>query len=293
MPFLIALAIGLASGAHTATWGMYKDSPHEGFTWPKYFRSILLSAFLALAWQAGTGLDLAQASARVVLFGLTYVSERGIVELYKTYLREEDQSKYTIPMQFHVFGHLVASRAVRWSVAAGWVAAVALVLFGLRSLEGADEALTPLLAVLLVGSIGGWMSAFGGAFKDAPIEGFETLKFFRSPLIALIWSLLLACFTHDLVFIVFGALGYTVATIETYKTFFFPNKPRGKFAGKELRFPEMLGFRRAFVPLYAAVWTALLLNLALAWGEPRRGFLGAPVAGAMAEVTPAPGRYGP
>jgi hypothetical protein len=220
LPFLIALAIGLASGAHTATWGMYKDCPHEGFTWPRYFRSILLSAFLALAWQAGTGLDLAPASARVVLFGLTYVSERGIVELYKTYLREEDQSKYTIPMQFHVFGRLVASRAVRWSVAAGWVGAVALVMFGLRSLEGADEALTSLLTVLLVGSIGGWMSAFGGVFKDAPIEDFETLKFFRSPLVALSWSLLLACFTQNMVFIVFGALGYTVATIETYKTFF-------------------------------------------------------------------------
>jgi hypothetical protein len=52
----------------------------------------------------------------------------------------------------------------------------------------------------------------------------------------------------------------------------------------------MLGFRRGFVPLYSAVWAALLLNLALAWGEPRRGFLGAPVSGAMADETPAPGR---
>ena len=28
----IALAIGLLAGAHTSTWGMYKDCPYEGFT---------------------------------------------------------------------------------------------------------------------------------------------------------------------------------------------------------------------------------------------------------------------
>jgi hypothetical protein len=272
--FLIAVAVGLASGVHTATWGMYKDCPHEGFAWWKYFRSILVSVPIAAAWQAGTGLDLAQASARLVLFGLTYVSERGLGELYKTYLREEDQSKYTIPMQFHVFGRVVASRAVRWSVAAAWVAAVALIIVGLRSMEAAASPLSPLVTVLLIGSIGGWLSALGGAFKDAPIEGFETFKFFRSPLIALLWALLLASFTRELVFIAFGALGYTVATIETYKTFFFPHKPRGKFAGKPILFPQLLGFRRGFVPLYVAVWAALLLNLAVALAEPRRGLLG-------------------
>jgi hypothetical protein len=36
----------------------------------------------------------------------------------------------------------------------------------------------------MVASISGWISAFLGAWKDAPIEGFETLKFFRSPVVA-------------------------------------------------------------------------------------------------------------
>lgn len=274
MALLIAVAVGLASGVHTATWGMYKDCPHEGFGWGKYFRSILLAVPIAVVWEAGAGLDLAQASARLVLFGLTYVSERGLGELYKTYLREEDQSKYTIPMQFHVFGRVVESRAVRWSVAMGWVLAVALVIVGLRSLEAAPTPFSPLATVLIVGSIGGWLSAFGGAFKDAPIEGFETFKFFRSPLITLLWALVLACFTSELVFIAFGALGYTVATIETYKTFFFPHRPRGKFAGKPILFPHLLDFRRAFVPAYAAVWAALLVNLAAAAAQPGRGLLG-------------------
>ena len=52
MSFGIALGIGLLAGAHTSTWGMYKDSPYEGFAWRKYFRSVAVSALVALAWQA-------------------------------------------------------------------------------------------------------------------------------------------------------------------------------------------------------------------------------------------------
>jgi hypothetical protein len=279
----IALAIGLLSGAHTSTWGMYKDSPHEGFTWRKYFRSILLSAAIALAWQAVAGFDLELAWARVVLFGLTYVTERGLVELYKTYLREEDQSKYFIPMQFHVMGRVVESRLVRWSVAAAWVGAILLVAWGLHAFQAANTSLPGWVAVLIIGSIGGWLSAFGGAFKDAPVEGFETLKFFRSPLVALFWAALVACFSRDYLHVALCGLGYTVATIETYKTFFFPNKPRGKFAGKPILFPRFLTWRYRFAPLYAAIWVAVLVNLALAFSEPRDGLIGfGPPAAAVA-----------
>ena len=269
----IALVIGLLAGAHTSTWGMYKDSPHEGFGWPRYFRSIVVSALAALAWQLAVGLDLTSAAGRFVLFGLTYVTERGLVELWKGYLREEDQSKYFIPMQLHVMGRVVKSRRVRFTVAAGLVALVIGVAWGLDALQRSTS-LSPLTAVLLVGSVGGWLSAFGGAFKDAPIEGFETLKFFRSPLVALAWALVLALFTSHYLFIALAGLGYTVATIETYKTFFFPHKPRGKFAGKPILFPPLVRWRYRFAPLYAAIWLAVLANLGLALGEPRPGLLG-------------------
>lgn len=251
---------------------MFKDCPHEGFAWPKYLRSTLLSTGLALAWQAAVALPLgSSAGARVVLFGLVYVTERGLVELYKGYFREEDQSKYFIPMQLHVMGRVVHSRPLRWTVAAAWVAVVLAVVWGLTALQRTSVA--PLTAVLLVGSIGGWLSAFGGAFKDAPIEGFETLKFFRSPLLTLLWSLVVACFTREVLFVALCGLGYTVATTETYKTFFFPDKPRGKFAGKPILFPDLLRWRYRFAPLYAAIWVVVLLNIALAFGEPGRGLL--------------------
>ncbi len=31
MTYLAALVVGLLAGTHIATWGMYKDAPHEGF----------------------------------------------------------------------------------------------------------------------------------------------------------------------------------------------------------------------------------------------------------------------
>jgi hypothetical protein len=271
---LIALAVGLLAGAHTSTWGMYKDSPHEGFTWPKYFRSTVISALIALGWQLAVGFDLSAAWPRVVLFGLAYCTERGLVELYKGYLREEDQSKYFIPMQLHVMGRVVTNRRVRWAVAAVLVALVVGIAWGLSALQRANLGLPGWAVVLIIGSIGGWLSAFGGAFKDAPIEGFETLKFFRSPVVALLWSALVACLTSNYLHIALCGLGYTVATIETYKTFFFPNKPRGKFAGKPILFPGLLQWRYRFAPLYAAIWVAVLVNLAIAFTEPRQGLLG-------------------
>jgi hypothetical protein len=253
---------------------MFKDCPHEGFTWRKYLRSTLLSMALGLAWQVVVALPLAWAGARVVLFGLVYVTERGLVELYKGYFREEDQSKYFIPMQLHFRGRVVHERSIRWSVAAAWVGLIIVVAWALTALESIS--LAPLAAVLLIGSVGGWLSAFGGAAKDAPLEGFETFKFFRSPALALAWAFLVACFTTRYLFVALCALGYTVATTETYKTFFFPSRPRGKFAGKPILFPQLLRWRYRFAPLYAGIWLAILLNISLAFREPAQGLLTRP-----------------
>jgi hypothetical protein len=118
-----------------------------------------------------------------------------------------------------------------------------------------------LVEVALISSAGGWVSAVGGAWKDAPIEGFQTLKFFRSPALAALWALLLAQLTPDLVLVTLAATGYTIATTETYKSFLFPSKPRGKFAGKPVHFPSLLRVRQRVVPLYVAIWLTVLVIL--------------------------------
>jgi mannose/fructose/N-acetylgalactosamine-specific phosphotransferase system component IIC len=136
-----------------------------------------------------------------------------------------------------------------------------------------DQGAGGLLVVLLVGSLGGWISAFGGAWKDAPVEGFQPFKFVRSPLVALGYALLLAALTTDPVYAAFGALGYTVATLETYKTFFKPNTPRGKFAGKDVRYPEWLERRYRFVPLYVAIWIGIVVVFVAALVQPHHGLI--------------------
>jgi hypothetical protein len=195
-------------------------------------------------------------------------------------------------MQLHVNGRVVKSRRTRSVAAFLLVGVVAGTAWALEWLQHSGLDLPAPLAVLLVGSVGGWLSAFGGAFKDAPIEGFETMKFFRSPVVALAWATVMALFTTEYLFIALTGLGYTVATIETYKTFFFPNRPRGKFAGKPILFPHLSRWRYRFAPLYAGIWLLVLVNLGLAFREPRQGLLGRTSAGASHLGAPEPARSG-
>jgi hypothetical protein len=262
---LCELLVGLAAGAHISTWGMYKDSIHEGFTVPRYLRSTFVGLFWAPVAARFLDIDATTAAGIVVLFGLTYALERATTEFWKTFIRDEDQSKYFIPMQFHVFGTVIRNRALRLAIGLGLVAVALGLLWLVQRVQPAPGTRGPLWQLILVSSIGGWYSACGGAFKDAPIEGFETLKFFRSPVSATFYGLLVSNFTTSYTLIALCAIGYTVATLETYKTFFFPSVPRGKFAGKPIDFPHMLETRKKFVPWYVAIWIGIVTSFTVAF----------------------------
>ena len=249
----IAAGVGALSGTHAAIWGMYKDAIHEGFAMRRFIRSMCVGALAAVAIQAAFALPLPQASALVLLFGLAYGTERGIVEVWKTFIRHEDQSKYTIPMQFSVRAVPVASRRVRLAAGFGYVGIVAICLLAISALPHRDDGFPSILRTCLVGLIVGGITAFGGAWKDAPTEGFDGLKFLRSPLMTVAFALLLTRLTDSYFLVAVAVIGYERATAETYKTFFFPSRPRGKFAGKPIRFPEMLRHRRLAVPVYVAI----------------------------------------
>ena len=276
MNIVLALITGLLAGLHTSTWGMYKDSPHEGFGWPKYFRSTIISLVLApFVWHI-TELkgdeSLSLPATLFLLWGTVYVTERAICEIWKTFLRTEDQSKYFIPMQLHVLGRVVESKRDRLIAAFFYVGGIVLVGWGLVTLWRMHQAgnldWNPYVILLLL-SVGGWVSAFGGAWKDAPIEGFETFKFFRSPAVAYFWAWMAANLTDNFVVITCCSLGFTIACIETYKTFFFPSRPRGKFQGKPILFPEMLKRRNYFVPVFIAAWLFVIITGVLAFlGNP-------------------------
>ena len=255
---LVAAVVGLLSGTHAAIWGMYKDAIHEGFTPGRFARSVLLGATVGAILQVALRLELPRPAAIAMLFGLAYAAERGIVEVWKTFVREESQAKYFIPMQFSVRGVPVANRRMRLAAGVAYVIIVGacLALVAQLDREPANDLVTARVALLalLVGSI----VALGGAWKDAPKEGFEVLKFFRSPFMTVVFALLLSRLTDSYLQATVAALGYERAAAETYKTFFFPSRPRGKFAGKPILYPQMLTRRRYFVPAYVAICAAVL-----------------------------------
>ena len=270
---LIAVLIGLAAGLHTSTWGMYKDAPHEGFAWPKFFRSTIVGALAGFMLQYFLQFDLSQPANMAVFFGGCYVTERALVEFWKTFLRVEDQSKYFIPMQFSVFGKVVESRSTQLAVGFGYIVVVLGIGFAMNSLQGEVE-LPGMLVVVTIGAVGGWLSAFGGAWKDAPKEGFQIFKFFRSPAMAAAYAFVLAYFTDSWIVLAGAALGYTIATTETYKTFFFLSRPRGKFQGMPIAHPEWETRRFFFLPTYIAVWIAVVASFVLGFMGPHSGILG-------------------
>jgi hypothetical protein len=230
---------------------------------------MVFGILVALLISRVTGLVPVDAASFVLFFGLVYVVERAVAEAYKTFFRQQDQSKYTIPMQFAVFGRPVESRGLRMLLGVAYVGIMVLTLWLILQLQRAIGGPAPLWVVFLVGGAAGWISAFGGAWKDAPIEGFQIFKFFRSPFMAGVYAVLVSLLTDDLVFITMAAEGFVIMTTETYKTFFFPSKPRGKFANKPVVFPDWLRLRQYFVPLYVLIWLVVIgaYGVALSRGE--------------------------
>ncbi len=262
---LYALLVGLLAGLHAATWGCYKDSPHEGFELGKYLRSVGIGLLSAGGIYAVLGLDASTAAGAVILFGSVYIVERAVTEIYKTFFRQQAQEKYTIPMQFAILGRPVTHRGTRALAGLGYGAVMLTAMAGVLAYQRTLGSAAPrLIEVVLFGAIGGWISAFGGAWKDAPIEGFQLRKFFRSPVVAMAFAALLSLLSHNLVPIALAATGYTVASIETYKTF-LASGPPGKFADKPIRFPEMIRRRVALVPLYTGIWLAVLAAAGVAF----------------------------
>jgi hypothetical protein len=258
---LAMLGAGLAAGLHAATWGMYKDSLYEGFSIRKYLRTIVLALLVAVVVQAIRPQAVETAGGIALLFGLVYVVERLVTEWLKVFLRVENQSKYFIPMQFAVLGRPVQHRGIRLLAGLAYAAALAGAVNLLDRLQGST---TSWGAAVLAAAFAGGLCAVGGAWKDAPCEGFQLLKFFRSPLIAASWGALLALFSADLVAVGFSALGYSIATIETHKKFLSSDSAPGKFTGKPERFPEMRLRRKRFVPVYVAAWAAVLITVGAA-----------------------------
>jgi len=230
---LVLCLVGLLCGLHAATWGGFKDSPYEGFKPGSFVRSILLGLGSAVAVSVTT--DLESTQSVLVLVGLCYVLERFATEWWKAIVREDDQSAYSIPMRLAVRGRPIDDPGRRYAIGVVVAGCLLLVCWAAGEIQHAVST-PPLWGVVLVAGSGGWLTAVGGAWKDAPVEGFSGWKFLRSPVVATAWAVVLSRFTGDWVLLTLAAAGWSVISIETYKTFLTGGRPPGKFADRPVRF---------------------------------------------------------
>lgn len=246
----LIVALTLIAGVHVATWGAHKDMPYEGYHPLRQVRTLLLAGAAAILGVASGLLD---AHAVVPAVGVVYTLERLATEWWKTIVRVDDQSAYTIPMRLGFRGRPVDAHGVRYSVGA----LVLVGLLGTGLLVHVLQRVAPghpgWLVMVTVGGLGGWATAVGGAWKDAPIEGFSGWKFLRSPAVASAWAVPLSVMTNDWVTLCLAAGGLSVASIETYKTFFTGGRPPGKFADQAQR-SFSVARRRVMGTTHAVTW---------------------------------------
>ena len=177
---------------------MYKDAPHEGFTWFRYFRSPMVGdGDGAHRLSGGPSRSEPSGAGRCCSSGWPTCSSGARSSSGRrscgTRTRASTSSRCSSPCS----AASIQGKAQRLLIGFPLAILIVLVFLGVHWMS---RRITPasgvsLVTVFLVASISGWISAFLGAWKDAPIEGFETLKFFRSPVAAGLYGLLLAPFT--------------------------------------------------------------------------------------------------
>ena len=174
MTFALSFITTLVSGLYTCLWGAFKDAPYEGFK-PKTFpRSMYfhIAIFLPLYFIPYFSAQF-QHLGLVQMFFLIMGLERFLAEIYKGFFRTEDQQKYFVPSRITFFGRPITSDLVRHSAGVLIVAIVFAFLLVAAPIES-------FWGYLVTGYCTGLLVASGGAYKDAPFEGFKWLKFQRS-----------------------------------------------------------------------------------------------------------------
>ena len=244
MNFYIGLGVSIVSGLYTSLWGAFKDSPYEDFkprTFPRsiyfhiaiffvlYFVPIFRDDFSTLRWGQ--------------VFFLIMGLERFLAELYKGFFRTENQDKYFVPSRITFFGRYVASDALRYTVGT-------VLVLGVFAVSLIPVPVASFWVFFLTAYATGLLLSLGGAYKDAPFEGFKPLKFQRSGVVLAMCSPLFYFFTDPNHPITFGFLIYMNGglerfVVEYYKTY-IQRTMSGKFRPDLPRIQQCIDTREKF-----------------------------------------------
>ncbi|HNT29387.1 MAG TPA: hypothetical protein PKL83_00365, partial [bacterium] len=163
--------------------------------------------------------------------------ERITTEIYKAFLRQEAQEKYLIPSDLNLRIPLVLRRGIGlillfciWSMVLFW-----------------DPQIQPTVLVMVFGIV----SALGGMAKDAPYEGIEPVKFFRTPVLTVVSALGIQALFSDLAskFFLLAIGGAERVLSESYKKYIRGRVP-GKFKSPEIHNTDWQEKRKVVTPLY-------------------------------------------
>ncbi len=249
--FGLMFLVSVISGLYTSLWGAFKDSPYEGLKKKTFPRSVYFSVaiFLLAYWLDGQSLiEVSFISLFFALMGVERISS----EIYKGFFRTEAQDKYFVPSRITFFGKYVSSDLLRYFVGVIFFVLI-FVVFQL------DFVITQWWQFALVAYLTGLFTSFGGAYKDAPFEGFSLLKFQRSSLVVLI----LTPFFYSLGPVKLGLLVYMNGglerfVVEYYKTYIQRNMS-GKFRSDLTRGEKEIATREKF-HYFALVIIALVVS---------------------------------
>jgi len=249
---------GVMAGIHRASWGAFKDSPYEGFEIQKYFRSLLFGGLWSIFLFYFLPRYVNQTPI-FYIFMMVILLDTLTVEIFKLFFRTEDQKKYKIPSRLHLWKTEIHSEFSRRILGVGFVCLVTLVFYSLFSINLKFDITGRLVIGVLLGFLAGAFEAVGGMYKDAPFEGFEPLKFFRSPIVGAIAGSLLFSFQTNLGVVVLATFGADRMLIESYKTFVLRRRS-GKFLSKKPLYLNELSLRKYLVFPYIVTWIYLVFN---------------------------------
>ncbi len=222
---------GLLGVSNMVLWGIYGDLSVEKFELRKVLRSLFFGAF----WSCF--LYLTDNALPPFVIALSVISlERITTEIYKALIRKEDQSKYLIPSDLKIRFHHVLKKILGVFILA--VIAVAIYFV--------DIAISNIAIIFIVGMF----NAIAGAAKDAPYEGFDKIKFFRSPVVSIAMGIFLI-YAFPLVtgkFFLLAVAGGERIISEFYKKIFRGKTP-GKFKGIVIN-ESWVSERKWILPLY-------------------------------------------
>jgi hypothetical protein len=250
MQILEQLVVVILSGLYTSLWGAFKDSPYEDFKPITFWRSVIFSlaiwaVYFYLLPNSSSFLRL----NHVQLFFFVMGVERFLAELYKGFFRFEDQSKYFIPSRFTFFGKPVRSELLRIPLGVVLVSLTIAASF-------LPKEINTFLGFLIVSYLSGLLVSFGGAYKDAPFEGFAPLKFQRSGVVLALTAPFFWSFGPvPLGILIFMNGGLERFLVEYYKTYIKRNMS-GKFRPDLKIYQHRKETREKF---HIAAWVIILL----------------------------------